>query len=121
MTANGPPKSSRFRVRPGWVSGVIFIAFGLYALACIPAVFVFEHFRWPEFYLHSSAMAACGICVIAAVLHLLTTWRDQRAASGVPTRALAYVALILGGGFLLLTAALIAALIVGYALFPPDF
>jgi hypothetical protein len=93
-----------------WAWG--FLLSGVYALACIPAVFVFEHLRWEEAPLHITSFFACIVCVISAIMYL---W-SGRAAGGESvgassrTRTLAYIAIALAGGFLLLCAIVVVLL-----------
>ena len=85
-----------------WAWG--FLLSGVYALACIPAVFIFEHLKWEDAPLHMTSFFACIVCVVSAVMYLWT----GRAAAGENvepsggTRTLAYIAIALAGGFLLL-------------------
>ncbi len=90
----------------------IFFAAGLYALACFPAVLLFEHLGWPETLLHLTAFLACVVCVVSALKYLLSTRHagGRGTLMGVPTRTLAYVAMALAGGFLLFVVAIVLLL-----------
>jgi hypothetical protein len=98
---------------------VTFFVSGLIALACIPTVFLFEHFDWWEAPVHGTSFCACILCVLSAVMYLLLVRgsADRATLFGLPTRTLAYLAVALAGGFLLL----LAAIIVLMALSPNDF
>jgi uncharacterized membrane protein YqhA len=89
-----------------------FILSGAYALACIPAVFVFERLGWSEAPLHTSSFFACILCVISASMYLWTTRASVTGESPRHhvTKILAYIALALAGGFLLLVVLLIILL-----------
>jgi hypothetical protein len=88
---------------------VTFVVSGLIALACIPTVFVFEHFHWWEAPVHGTSFCASVVCASSAVTYLLLVRRsaDRATLFGLPTRTLAYLALGLAGGFLLLLAAVV--------------
>ncbi len=100
----------RIASRRQWAWG--FLLSGVYALGCIPAVFIFEHFRWEDAPLHITSFFACIICLVSAVMYLWT----GRAAAGENvetsggTRTLAYIAIALAGGFLLLCAIVVVLL-----------
>src|SRR4051794_32569664 len=71
---------------------VTFFASGLIALACIPTVFLFEHFHWSEAPVHGTSFCACILCVLSAVMYLLLVRgsADRATLFGLPTRTLAY-------------------------------
>jgi hypothetical protein len=92
------------------LSGALFLWAGLYALACIPAVFLFEAMRWPERFIHSSQFVACLLCFGAAITHLFTARHSRPRMFGIPTRGLAIVAAMLAGGYLLLVLIVLATL-----------
>jgi hypothetical protein len=89
------PQHTRF-----WAGG--FLVSGIYALACIPAVFLIEHFQWWEWQapIHLTSFCACIACITSALMYLLMSRRRQTGQT--PTRALAYVAVVLAGGYLIL-------------------
>src|SRR5207248_2304363 len=86
-----------------------FIVSGVIALACIPTVFVFEHFRWEEASVRITSFAATTVCACSAGMYLLTVRRrvDYATIAGIRTRTLAYLAVALAGGFLLLVAGML--------------
>lgn len=96
--------------RRQWAWG--FLLSGFYALACIPAVFIFERFQWDEAPLHITSLFACIICVASAITYL----RSCRASAGNEVesrggiRTLAWLAIVLAGGFLLLFALVVVLL-----------
>src|SRR4051812_6993746 len=86
-----------------------FLLSGGYALACIPAVFVFEHFDWFEAPLHLSSFAAWVICPISAIFYL---WRnrgggERRTLAARRTRTLAYLAIGVSSAALLFVIGLV--------------
>ena len=92
------------------LSAALFLWAGLYALACIPAVFLFEAMRWPEWFIHSSQFTACLLCFVAATAHLFLARHSHPRIFGVPTRGLALLAALLGAGYLLLILIVLASL-----------
>ena len=88
---------------------VTFVVSGLVALGCVPAVFVFEHFGWWEAPVHGTSFCACVVCVLGAGMYLLLVGRraDRAMVLGFRTRTLAYTAVALAGGFLLLAAGIL--------------
>jgi hypothetical protein len=96
--------------RRQWAWG--FLLSGTYALACIPAVFIFEHFRWDAAPLRITSFFACVICVVSASVYL---WSSRASAGNEVdthsgTRTLAWLAIVLAGGFLLLVALFVVLL-----------
>lgn len=89
-----------------------FLLSGGYALACIPAVFLFEHIGWEDAPLHITSFLACIICAVSAAMYLNASRASMDGATrAVKTmRMIAYLALALTAGFLLLCAALIVLL-----------
>lgn len=87
-----------------------FLITGVYALLCLPAVFVFEHFRWRERPLHTSVFLACVACVAAAAMHLRVSaiGASNPSRGWRVTRRLAWVAIALAGGYLALVIAVVA-------------
>ena len=96
-----------------------FIASGVVALACIPICFVFERLGWFAAAVRLIQWAACVLCVLSAVIYLVLVRRgtDRPLVLGLPVRPLAYTALVLAGGFLLM----LAVIIVLIALSPGEF
>jgi hypothetical protein len=92
------------------LSAAVFLWAGLYAAVCIPAVFLFEAMRWPEWFIHSSQFVACLICVGTAAAHLFIARHLRPRVFGVPTRGLALAAMVLAGGYLLLIVIVLATL-----------
>jgi len=88
-------------------------------LACGPAVLVFERFHWFEGWLHLTSFCACVLAVISAVVYLVKTRGAAGNAKmfGVSTRRLAFVAIVLAGGFLLF----VVGVFVHLSLTPDDF
>jgi hypothetical protein len=70
------------------VSRWLFIASGLYALSCAPAILVAERMHWPQSALHLSQFVAALLCWPAS---LMVIWRS-RASPGRGRTALAAVA-----------------------------
>jgi hypothetical protein len=70
------------------VSRWLFIASGLYALSCAPAILVAERLHWPQSALHLSQFAAVLLCWPAS---LFVIWRS-RALPGRSRKALGAVA-----------------------------
>lgn len=87
----------------------LFVLSGGIALACIPTVFIFEHFHWWESPVHGTGFAACIVCALSAIMYLAITRRTGESTNvlGRPTRTLAYSAIALAGGFLLLLIAVV--------------
>ena len=50
-----------------------FVAAGFYALACIPAIFIFEYLGWSEAFLHLSQLIAILACLLGGCLFLWAT------------------------------------------------
>ena len=111
--AHPPPQTQPLSYEPArrgesgrpWARAFLFS--GGYALACVPAVFLFERMRWWEAPLHITSFGACVICAVSAVRYLWASRKDSDGGGGggvAPrhTRTLAYVAVALAGGFLLL-------------------
>lgn len=96
-----PDKSARF-----WAGS--FLLSGGVALLCIPILFVLEHFRSSEIEVHLTTFGACILCATSAAFYLARTRRMRGVSgakrSGRTLRLLAYVAVVLAGGFLLLLA-----------------
>jgi hypothetical protein len=103
---------------------ITFHSSGLLALICYPLVRIFERFHWFEGPVHLTALIACVTCVLGATMYLASTsqrgdtnvrptpeMHTQRVSKsaitdlkvlGLPARPMAYLALILAGGFLVL-------------------
>jgi hypothetical protein len=84
----------------------LFMVTGFYALGCIPAIFVAEHFDWPEWILHTTQLCAVVLCLPASVIFLWFT-RGSRFGG---QRWLAVVAAVLSSVWLGLIAYLILTL-----------
>lgn len=70
------------------VSRWLFLATGLYALSCAPAILVAERLNWPQSALHLSQFAAVVLCWPASLIFI---WRS-RASPARGRKALAAVA-----------------------------
>jgi hypothetical protein len=90
------------------LSGALFLSAGVYVLACIPAVILFEAMGWPQWLIHSSQFFACLLCFGAAIVYLIAAKRDRSRLLGSPVRALALFAVGLIGVYLVLIVILLA-------------
>lgn len=112
MKSNPHSASPRFWVCTFLISGAI-------SLACLPVAWIFKRLRWWDLPVNAISGGACVLCAISAMIYLIVARRAKPQAPhlGVPTRKLAFVALALTGGFLLLLVVLIALSILA----PADF
>ena len=80
-----------------------FLLSGGYALACIPAVFLFERLRWPDDPIHLTSFFACLICLGSASQYLTIRRAEDhdRSATRVSLRLLARLAIGVTVGLLL--------------------
>ena len=51
----------------------LFLSLGGYILACIPAIFVAEHFGWSQWPLHTTQLLATVLCIPSAAAFLWCT------------------------------------------------
>jgi hypothetical protein len=74
-------------------SSWLFLVAGIYALACIPAIFLAERFSWPEWPFHTTQLLAVVLCFLTSVVFLWSTRGSQFGAQ----RWLATIASVLCG------------------------
>ncbi len=113
-----PAATTDLRKSVRLASAIVFLGAGFCALACIPAILIAERFHWRrESDIHITQFFACAVCALAAVAYLASTRGRREAVAGIPIRGLAYIAIVLAAGFLLLVVAIFAVLVI----VPSDF